>query len=120
MSFRPGVTTYSLIGITIARKLDNPDHEPWFYPDPTYTRDSVLGGSQTYLDLGALQYPPLSFRASCLSPEDRSTLIGALFTTTTLSNSRGHSGTVTIVKARPINSGDNSRWWIDLSFELRL
>lgn len=119
MSFRSGITTYVFVGVTFARKLDSPEHEPWMYPDPQYTKDPLLGGATAYLDLGAMQYPPLAFRASCLSSGDRSTLIGALFTTATLTNTRGHTGTVTLVKARPINSDDNSDWWIDLSFEWR-
>jgi len=119
MSFRSGITTYTFASITFARKLDSEDHEPWFYADPVLTKDPVLGGTQVYLDKGALVAPPLSFRASCLTGADRIALIGALWTTATLTNSRSHTDTATLVKARPINSGDNSHWFIDLSFELR-
>ena len=119
MSFRTGITVYTFLGISFARKLDSEDHEPWFYADPTFQKDVVLGGAKVYLDKGALVSPPLSFRASCLNAGDRIALINALWTTATLVNSRSHTGTVTLVKARPINSGNNSRFWLDVSFELR-
>lgn len=119
MAFPTGMTTYTILGVTIARSVDEGGHEPWLYPDLEYTKDVVLGGGLSYLDSGANVYPPLSFRASCLSGADRQALINALGTTATLTNSRGHSDTVTIVKARPINQGNNREYWLDLTFELR-
>lgn len=119
MPFPSGKTIYTCLSITFTREAAGGEVVPWFYPDPAMTKDPVLGGSQVYLDKGALVYPPLVFRASCLSSSDRTVLINALWTTTTLSNSRGHTGTVTITKATPINQGSYQQWLLDVGFELR-
>lgn len=118
MSFRSGIAVYTFASIDFAR-VGEGDVVPWFYGELQYTKDAVLGGSLTYLDIGATVAPPLSFRASCLNGTDRQQLINALGTTTTLSNTRGHSDTATLVKATPVNTGDYSRFWIDLTFEQR-
>jgi hypothetical protein len=119
MTFPSRYAVYTYAGVDFIRRIDGDDLVPWFYPDSTYTKDVVLGGAQAYIDLGASIYPPLTFRGSCLSSANRATLIAALGTTGTLSNTRGHSATVTLLKATPVNSGDYSQWWIDLLFELR-
>lgn len=119
MSFPPGRTIYTFAGITFARVAASDELVPWLYPELQFTKDAVLGGSVTYLDIGAKVAPPLAFRASCLSNNDRGGLIDALGTSGTLSNSRGHTATVTLTKSTPINSGDYSHWFIELTFELR-
>jgi len=119
MSFLAGLTVYTFAAITFIRRIDGDDFPPWFNADPSYTKDIVLGGTTAYIDLGADVYPPLAFRASCLSAADRLALVAARSSTGTLSNTRGHAGTVTLLKAAPQNSGTYTDWFIDLLFELR-
>ncbi len=119
MPFPSGTTTYTFAGVTFARVVESDEVVPWLYPQPQYTIDTVLGGARTYLDIGASVAPPLSFRASCLSAANRVTLIGAVGTSGTLTNTRGHTATVTLVKAVPVNSAPYAQWLIDLIFELR-
>lgn len=119
MTFPRGFTIYTFAAVTFIRRVDGDDLSPWFYPDTQYTKDIVLGGTTAYIDLGADVYPPLVFRGSCLSSADRLLLIAARGTTGTLSNTRGHSGTVTLLKAQPMNGGTYSQYWVDLLFELR-
>lgn len=118
MSFQNGFTIYTFASIDFARAPDSDEVVPWFYPESQYTKDPVLGGGAVYLDIGASVAPPLSFRASCLNSDDRGDLIAALGTAGTLSNTRGHAGTVLLLKATPINSGNYRNWYIDLTFEL--
>lgn len=117
--FPSGRTVYTFAGVDFARVTESDEVVPWMYAETQYTKDPVLGGSVAYIDIGADVAPPLSFRASCLTGMDRVTLIGARGTTGTLSNTRSHSDTVTLVKATPVNIGDYSHWYIDLTFELR-
>jgi hypothetical protein len=119
MTFPSGATIYTFAAVTFIRRIEGDDLVPWFYADTTYTKDAVLGGALAYVDIGASVYPPLAFRGACLSAVDRLALIAARGTTGTLSNTRGHSGTATLLKATPMNSGDYSDWFIDLLFELR-
>jgi hypothetical protein len=108
--------TFTPAGVTFYR-ITGDELEPWFQEDPQYTKDSVLGGSSAYYDLGAYVTPPLSFRASCASAADRLSLIAALWQEGTLSNTRGHSDTALLVKARPINSNPYDLWQCEVSFE---
>jgi hypothetical protein len=108
--------TFTPAGVTFYR-ITGDELEPWLYPDPQFVKDAILGGSSAYLDFGADVYPPLTFRASCASAADRLALIAALRAQGTLSNTRGHSDTVTLVKARPINSNPYDLWQLDVSFE---
>lgn len=119
MSFPTGRAIYTFAGVDFIRVAESDEIVPWMYPELQYTKDAVLGGALTYLDSGAAVAPPLSFRAECLTSVDRSTLIAAFGTTGTLSNTRMHTDTVTLVKATPVNIGDYSRWAIDLIFEQR-
>jgi len=120
MTFPAGFTVYTFAGISFTRKAENEEVVPWFYPEVTYTKDSVLGGTVAYLDIGASVAPPLSFRASCLSAADRYTLKNALGTTGILTSTTGpFSATATLVKAVPVNAGNYGRHWVDLTFELR-
>lgn len=112
-----GRTTYTFSSITFTRQAGD-EVVPWFYPDGAYTKDPVLYGTKVYVDVGASTYPPMSFRATCASSADRSALIAALWTSGTLSNSRGHSGTALLVKAIPINTGIYAATWaVDVAFE---
>jgi hypothetical protein len=108
--------TFTPAGVTFYR-ITGDELEPWLYPDVTYQKDAILGASTAYLDRGADVYPPMAFRASCASAADRLALIGALWEEGTLSNTRGHSDTVVLVKARPINSAPYDLWLCDVSFE---
>lgn len=119
MPFQTGYAVYTFSGITFTRQLDSDTYEPWIYPDAVITKDVVLGGSLVYIDIGASVAPPLSFRANCLSGTDRQQLINALGTSGTLANTRGHTDTVVLIKARPVNDGNIHDFLIDLSFELR-
>lgn len=126
MSFRSGITIYTFGGISFARKMDE-DVIPWFFAEDQYTKDPVLplttvggaGISPVYVDLGAAVAPPLVFRASCLSAADRYTLKNLRRTVGVLTSTAGpFSGTVLLYKATPVNSGNYSRWWLDVGFEL--
>jgi len=119
MTFPSGATIYTFAGVTFIRRIDGDEFPPWFNADPTYTKDAVLGGSLAYLDQGGDVYPPLAFRASCLSAVNRAALVAAKKTTGTLSNTRSQSATATLVKAVPLDGGDYSSFWIDLVFEYR-
>ena len=121
MSFPSGRTVYTFASISFARKMENDEVVPWFYPETQYTRDPVLGGSKVYIDIGAHVAPPLTFRASCLTAADRYTLKNALGTTGTLTSTNGpFSASVLLYKAIPVNAGNYARWWIDLGFEMVL
>lgn len=120
MSFSPGFTIYTFASISFVRAPDSDEVVPWFFPDLQYTRDAVLGGSLTYLDIGASVAPPLAFRASCLSAADRFALKSALGTTGTLTSTTGpFSASATLVKAVPVNQGNYRSFYVDLTFEQR-
>jgi len=118
MSLPDGLTVYTFSGIQHARMLEGDSFPPWFADETQYTKDAVLGGSQSYLDIGASVAPPLSFRALVETAADRQTLQNARNSTGTLSNTRGRSATVTLVKATPID-GPINNYWIDLTYEYR-
>lgn len=119
MTFPSRFAIYTFAAVTFIRRIDGDDLAPWFNADSVFTKDPVLGGAVAYIDIGADVYPPLTFRGACLTAADRVLLMAARNTTGTLSNTRGHSATATLLKAAPMNSGDYSQWWIDLLFELR-
>ena len=119
MSFRAGITVYTFANVSFARKLESDEAVPWFFPELLTTKDPLLGVG-AYLDIGSYVAPPLTFRAACLSAADRTTLRLALGTTGTMTSTSGpYTGTVTLIKAIPVNSGDYSHWFIDLGFEAR-
>jgi hypothetical protein len=119
MSFPAGRTVYIFAGISLARVAESDEVVPWFFPEDQYTKDLVLGGDKVYLDIGAALYPPLTFRASCLSALDRFNLKAARGTVGTLTSTTGpFSATVLFYKAIPVNAGDYGRWYLDVGFEL--
>jgi hypothetical protein len=118
-SFPSGITVYTFQSITFARVADGDSLEPWFSGSGQgYTKDVVLGGASVYLDVGATIYGPLSFRASFLSSADRAAFVALLFTSATLSNTRGRSGTAVLTKATPIDEGLYKQYFCDVAFEL--
>jgi hypothetical protein len=118
MAFPSTVTLYTFHGVSFARILDGDSFQPWTFLEAQYTKDAVLGGSVTYLDIGAFVAPPLSFRAAFAVGADRVALKAALGVTDTLSNARGRSDTMTLVKVTSID-GLSNQIWADLTFELR-
>lgn len=118
MTFPTGYTVYTFSALTFARLADGDAVEPWFSASGAYNKDVVLGGTAVYLDVGATIYAPLSFRASFLSSANRTAFVALLWTSATLTNTRSQSGTVTLVKAIPINDGNYRRWLADVAFEL--
>ena len=118
MGFPPNATVYTFSGVDFVRILDGDSFQPWAFAELTYSADSVLGGTVKYLDIGSSVAPAFSFRAALNSASDRFTLRGLLGTTGTLSNTRGRSDTMTLVKATPID-GQANQFWADLTFELR-
>lgn len=112
-----GRTLYTFAGVNFTR-ITADEVQPWLYAETQYTADPVLGGALVYVDIGGDTPAPLSFRASCSNSADRAALISARGTTGTLSNTRGHTGTVVLVKATPINANPYAQWLIDLTFVL--
>lgn len=117
-SFPSGFTVYTFASVSFIRVIEGENIQPWFYAEGQFQKDVTLGGTKVYLDVGATVYPQMVFRASCLSAADRLALTNALWSSGTLSNTRGHSATVVLVKAVPVNVGNYQSWLIDLSFEL--
>lgn len=118
MSFPPGATVYTFSGVDFVRVLEGNDFVPWAFGEIQYTKDAILGGTQIYLDIGADVAPAFSMRALVLTAIDRFTLRNLRGTTATLSNTRGRSNSMTLVKASPID-GPANQFYIDLVFELR-
>ena len=110
-------TEYTFAGVSFIR-LTGDEYEAWSYPTAEYTKDAVLDGDGVYIDIGANVYPPLSFRASCASQSDRTTLVNAQRTTGTVANDKGHSNTAVLIKAIPINSNPQSLWQVEVLFEI--
>jgi hypothetical protein len=111
--------TYLFAGVTFYRPLQSAEIVPWFYPDTQYTADGVLGGTQVYLDIGGDSVTTLALRGLCKTAVDRQTLIVARKSTGTVTNSRGHTASATLVKASPVNTDDYHWFYIDLIFVLR-
>lgn len=118
MSFPPGATIYEFNNILFVRVLEGNDFVPWAFGEIQYTKDAILGGTQIYLDIGADVAPAFSMRAQVLTTIDRFNLRGSRGVTATLSNTRGRSDLMTLVKASPVD-GPRNQFWCDLTFELR-
>jgi hypothetical protein len=116
-SFPVGATIYTFAGVSFIRQRDGDTMQPWAFAETQYTKDAILGGG-SYLDIGGDVAPPLSFRARVLTTADRSALKMARGTTAVLSNTRGRSDTMTLIKATPVD-GLANQLDIDLTFELR-
>ena len=119
MSFPPGATIYTFQNIEFARVLEGQEFTPWLFPETQYTADPVLGGTQVYLDIGGDGVTTFTMRGSCSTDADRFDLRASRGTTGILSNTRGRSGTATLVKASPIDSAPYARRLIELTFVLR-
>lgn len=131
MPFLPGYSIYTYVpsGVSFARNTPDGEVVPWFEPVDQYTKDPVLplstvgGGvvSKVYVHRGAAVCEPLLFRASCLSSADRYALhasrgtFGLLMRTVPGGTIQE---TVFFYKAIRVNTGSNSRWLIDVGFEL--
>lgn len=118
MSLPPLATVYTFNSIEFVRVLESTPFQPWLFGEIQYTLDAVLGGTDTYLDVGADVAPPLSFRALVANTTDRLNLRNSRGTTGALTNTRGRTDTVTLVKATPID-GPQNQLYIDLTFVLR-
>jgi hypothetical protein len=118
MPFPPNATVYTFNSIQFVRLLQGDDFAPWAFGEIQYTKDAVLGGSKIYLDIGADVAPAFSFRALVLTPTDRFNLRNSRGITATLSNTRGRSDSMTLIKASPVD-GPANQYWIELTFELR-
>jgi len=120
MSFPSGRTVYTFQGISFDRPRQE-EMQPWMEPELQYTKDAVLttpgSPAQVYLDIGADVAPLFAFRARCILVADRYALRQARGTVGVLSNTRGRSATVLLVKATPID-GLHNELYIDLAFEL--
>jgi hypothetical protein len=120
MSFPTGRTVYTFGGVSFDRPRQE-EMQPWMEPELQYTKDAVrvTPGSppQVYIDIGADVAPLFAFRARCLTATDRFNLRGLRGTTGVLSNTRGRSATVLLVKAAPID-GLRNQLYIDLAFEM--
>jgi hypothetical protein len=119
MPFATGITLYTFATITFARIAESGEVVPWFFPELLSTKDPLLGIG-AYLDIGSYVAPTLTFRASCLSEANRTTLRLALGTTGTMTSTSGpYTGTVTMVKAIPVNEGSYRSFLLDVGFEAR-
>lgn len=120
MAFPPGRTVYTFQGVSFARAREE-DMQPWMEGEIQYTKRPVLTSPgappKVFIGIGADVAPPLSFRARCLTSTDRYNLRQARGTSGVLSNTRGRSDTVVLVKATPID-GLGNQLYIDLTFEL--
>lgn len=113
-------TVYTCLSVNFTRVIEGDQLVPWAYPETQYTADPVLGSAGvSYLDIGGDSVATLEMVGSFSSAADRLTLINGRGSTVTLSNTRGHSDTVTIVKATPINSNPYSLYLAQLVFVLR-
>ena len=103
------------------REVSGDEFPPWFDAEPQITKDAVLGATtaaQSYLDTGAIVYPPLTIRAAFASSSARETFITAnLLQSGTLANTRSRSATALLVKAVRLDA--LPRYLADLTFELR-
>jgi len=117
-----GITTYTFNGIAFTRIVNSEVDPPWFFDGLELTRDTVLdasSGASSYIDIGARATTALEFRATFTTAGARSSFTALLGTTHTLANTRGHSGSALLTKAKPVNSGMSSVWYCDVAFELR-
>ena len=121
MSFPTGSTTYFFtpLNVTFARILDSDRFIPWAFPESQYTADPVLGGDQVYLDIGGDTTGTLVMVASCSTATDRQTLRLGRGETGLLTNTRGRSDTMTLVRASPVDSDPYTLYLIELTFVLR-
>jgi hypothetical protein len=112
--------TWSFDGVSFRVKSAD-ERDPWFSPSYEYTLDRVLGGSQSYLDLGAVNYTQLAFRAQFTSEATRDAMIAKLGTTGTISNDSpaARSASATLLKTARVDTPSPSAWYLDCMFEYR-
>lgn len=112
--------TWTFDGVTF-RARSSDEFDPWFSPAYEYTLDKVKGGTDTYLDLGAVGYPPLTLRAQFTSEATRTAMVAKLGTTGTLSNDSAFAptGSATLVKTARVNNPSGQAYYLDCTFEYR-
>lgn len=96
-------TIYTFRGISF-RRIAEPGFEPWWGITAEYTADPVLRGSQQYVDIGGVTFPPLTIRAWFSSLADRTAF--KLFTAlppSTLSNDRGRTAQAILVQTTEVD-----------------
>lgn len=113
-------TTWTFDGVSFRVKSED-ERDPWFSRSYEYTLDKVLGGAQTYLDLGAVSFSPLEFRAQFASEVARDAMMAKLGVTGTISNDAppARSGTATLLKTFRIDNPSGMAFYLDVMFEGR-
>jgi hypothetical protein len=66
--------TWTFDGVSF-RVKGSDEYDPWFGHEYTHTYDEVLGGTQSYLDLGSHTRTPLEFRAQFASEATRDAMV---------------------------------------------
>lgn len=113
------IYTFAPLGISFARYLEGEQFQPWAFPETQYTADPVLGGSKVYLDIGGDNVATLELIGSCSNLTDRFTLRSGRGVTGVLSNTRGFTNTMTLIKANPLDGNPFTLYLIQLAFVLR-
>jgi hypothetical protein len=112
--------TWTFDGVSF-RVKGSDEYDPWFGHEYTHTYDEVLGGTQSYLDLGSHTRTPLEFRAQFASEATRDAMVLKLGITGTLTNDSpaGYSGTATLLKARRVDGPSGQAFHLDCMFRFR-
>lgn len=113
-------TTWTFDGVSFRVKSED-ERDPWFSSEYLHTYDEVLGGTNGYLDLGALSRTPLECRAQFASEATRDAMIAKLGITGTLSNdsAAARSGSATLLKTHRVDTPSGQAFYLDCMFRLR-
>ena len=94
--------SWTFSGVTFEVVTDGPFDQEWFAPKIERTVDLVAGGTTRYVDIGAVDYEPLSLVAQFTDGAVRTSLQALLGLSGTLADDDGRTATAILTGATPI------------------